>query len=165
MKAVAWGYVTRDNGNGKEVLVTERYKEDDPLRSGQLAIPGGKLGPSEWYHQAAIREVLEETGIETELEDSGKFNSVNPGHFNNANVSGVVAGKRLRLVYRDSKKSYFGEIYDLKPRNPLKDPESREGSDAKNPRYMALSEMLKRRGEFTPACQVLVDIIKEAELL
>ena len=72
MKAVAWGYVTRDNGNGKEVLVTERYKEDDPLRSGQLAIPGGKLGPSEWYHQAAIREVLEETGIETELEDSGK---------------------------------------------------------------------------------------------
>ena len=48
-KKVAWGYVTRDIGNGKELLIATRCKPNDPLRSGELVIPGGGLEGNESY--------------------------------------------------------------------------------------------------------------------
>jgi len=50
----------RESGEELEVLLIERGKE--PFL-GQLAFPGGHVEPTETVEQAAVRELLEETGI------------------------------------------------------------------------------------------------------
>jgi len=59
----AGGVVLRPrDGGGVEVLVVHRPKYDD------WSLPKGKLEPGETWEQAAIREVLEETGLRCRLE-------------------------------------------------------------------------------------------------
>lgn len=41
VKDVAWGYVSRDLGNGRHILVATRTEKDDPYRQGELVIPDG----------------------------------------------------------------------------------------------------------------------------
>ena len=59
----AGGVVCRDDGDDgtREVLIVHRPKYDD------WTLPKGKLGPGERAEAAALREVLEETGVECRL--------------------------------------------------------------------------------------------------
>jgi 8-oxo-dGTP diphosphatase len=50
---------------GHEVLLIQRGKEG-PLR-GLWSFPGGRIEPGEPARDAALREVMEETGVEAEL--------------------------------------------------------------------------------------------------
>ncbi len=58
----AGGVIVRDSERGTEVCVVHR-----PHR-GDWSLPKGKLDPGEDFEEAALREVLEETGIECRLE-------------------------------------------------------------------------------------------------
>ncbi len=58
----AGGVVMRDRaGGGVEVLLVHRPKYDD------WSLPKGKLDPGESWEEAAVREVLEETGLRCRL--------------------------------------------------------------------------------------------------
>ena len=57
----AGGVVLRNNSNGLEVLVCERYSE------GLIALPKGKPNEGESEAQTALREVREETGAIVEI--------------------------------------------------------------------------------------------------
>ncbi len=58
----AGGVVMRDRaGGGVEVLLVHRPSYDD------WSLPKGKLDPGESWEQAAVREVLEETGLRCRL--------------------------------------------------------------------------------------------------
>ena len=57
----AGGVVVRDDGDGPKALVIHRPKYKD------WSLPKGKLDPGESFEQAAVREVMEETGFTTEL--------------------------------------------------------------------------------------------------
>ena len=57
----AGGVVVRDSGRGLEVADIHRPRYDD------WSLPKGKLHPGEGWQEAALREVLEETGLECEL--------------------------------------------------------------------------------------------------
>jgi len=58
----AGGAVLRDReGGGVEVLVVHRPRYDD------WSLPKGKLDAGETFEQAAVREVLEETGLRCRL--------------------------------------------------------------------------------------------------
>jgi len=60
----AGGVVLRPrDGGGVEVLVVHRPKYDD------WSLPKGKLDRGETFEQAALREVLEETGLRCRLRD------------------------------------------------------------------------------------------------
>lgn len=60
----AGGVVLRDReGGGVEVLVVHRPRYDD------WSLPKGKLDRGETFEQAAVREVLEETGMRCRLRD------------------------------------------------------------------------------------------------
>jgi 8-oxo-dGTP diphosphatase len=60
----AGGVVLRDRtGGGVEVLVVHRPRYDD------WSLPKGKLERGETFEQAAVREVLEETGLRCRLRD------------------------------------------------------------------------------------------------
>jgi len=60
----AGGVVLRDrNGGGVEVLVVHRPRYDD------WSLPKGKLDRGESFEEAALREVLEETGLRCRLRD------------------------------------------------------------------------------------------------
>ena len=58
----AGGVVARDTAAGREFLVIHRR------RYGDWCLPKGKLHPGETPEQAALREVLEETGYAVELD-------------------------------------------------------------------------------------------------
>ncbi len=57
----AGGLVTRDTAAGLEILLVHRPHYDD------WSLPKGKLDPGEGFEEAALREVLEETGLRCEL--------------------------------------------------------------------------------------------------
>lgn len=57
----AGGVVVRDSGEGPEVAVVHRP------RYGDWSLPKGKLQEGESWQDAALREVLEETGMRCEL--------------------------------------------------------------------------------------------------
>ncbi|MCI0494289.1 NUDIX hydrolase [candidate division KSB1 bacterium] len=57
----AGGLLWRESRKGKELLLIHRPKYDD------WTLPKGKLEPGENWTQAAIREVLEETGCQAEI--------------------------------------------------------------------------------------------------
>ncbi len=60
----AGGVVLRDRaGGGVEVLVVHRPRYDD------WSLPKGKLDRGESFEEAALREVLEETGLRCRLRD------------------------------------------------------------------------------------------------
>lgn len=58
----AGGIVWRDRGR-RELAVIYR----DRYVPGECCLPKGKLDPAEAWEQAAVREVLEETGCEAEI--------------------------------------------------------------------------------------------------
>ncbi|NEE03375.1 NUDIX hydrolase [Phytoactinopolyspora halotolerans] len=60
----AGGVVWRPAGDEVEIVVVHRPKYDD------WSLPKGKLDPGETFGDAAVREVLEETGVSAEL---GRF--------------------------------------------------------------------------------------------
>lgn len=160
-KDVAWGYVTRDIGKGKEILVARRHKLDDPHRQDELVLPGGMLEGNESYSDAAIREVLQETGIRTVYAPKNRIlpaqrSYVKPNLYGRVHVHGVIS-----LTYRDSGKVYAGRLTRLFPVDPRQEPTNQENSDARDPQYMPLLEAFGREKEFTPACQILLDIIRE----
>ena len=162
-KPVAWGYTTRSVGDGKDLLVAERVKLGDDLRTGELVIPGGGLKSGEDYIQAAIREVNEETGVTAVPGNRSKF----------ANLSGLPVLKNREkiiaiydpmglvwLYYKDSGKAYMGQLVDLEPRS---EPVKPSGQDAKHPHYLPLEEVISNPEKFTPACQILLEMAEEAE--
>jgi|SRR3989344_920334 len=162
VKLVAWGYVTRDIGNGKEILTATRIKEGDPLRTGQFVIPGGGLRESEGYISAAMRETREETGITTY--HTGRVAPDGDKTFAKPNLSGTCTERGIvQLKYEDSQREYKGRIIRLEPVRPADEPQSQNGSDARDPHYMLLGEAFANRERFTPACQVLLDLIREHE--
>ncbi len=57
----AGGIVRREHGDGTEILVVHRPAYDD------WSLPKGKLDPGENDAEAAVREVLEETGVRAEI--------------------------------------------------------------------------------------------------
>ena len=57
----AGGVVVRDDGDRPKALVIHRPKYKD------WSLRKGKLDPGESFEQAAVREVMEETGFTTEL--------------------------------------------------------------------------------------------------
>ena len=57
----AGGLLVRDGASGAQVAVVHRPRYDD------WSLPKGKLGEGESFEDAALREVLEETGYECEL--------------------------------------------------------------------------------------------------
>ncbi len=162
MKQVAWGYVTRDIGNGKELLIATRIKKDDPLRAGEFVVPGGGLEPGENYFAAARREVLEETDVVT-LENPFFYLKPIPRTFEKHNLRGNVDTEDcIILKYQDSGKEYKGRLVRLFPTDLWQIPRE-QNSDAKEPRYVALAEAFRMQERFTPACQVLLDIVREYE--
>jgi 8-oxo-dGTP diphosphatase len=57
----AGGVVWRAGTDGPEILLVHRPRYDD------WSLPKGKLDPGESFEQAAVREVLEETGVAVRL--------------------------------------------------------------------------------------------------
>jgi 8-oxo-dGTP pyrophosphatase MutT (NUDIX family) len=57
----AGGLVWRSSPRGREVAVIHR------ARHGDWTLPKGKLEPGEDWHEAAVREVAEETGCQVKL--------------------------------------------------------------------------------------------------
>lgn len=53
--------VSKDSPDGRLILLVRRVKYQD------WGLPKGKLDPGESWQQAALREVLEETGVTAEL--------------------------------------------------------------------------------------------------
>jgi 8-oxo-dGTP diphosphatase len=67
--------------HGNRVLVLQRHPFDrthpDPSGEGLWCLPGGKAEPDEAPEQAAVRELLEETGLTpTDLQPLPPMNSV-----------------------------------------------------------------------------------------
>jgi len=57
----AGGVIIRDGADGPEICLVHRPHRED------WSLPKGKLDPGESFEQAALREVLEETGITVTL--------------------------------------------------------------------------------------------------
>ncbi|MDZ7330359.1 MAG: NUDIX hydrolase [candidate division KSB1 bacterium] len=59
----AGGLLWRSTAHGNELAIIHRPKHDD------WTLPKGKLEPGETWHEAALREVFEETGCQAEIEN------------------------------------------------------------------------------------------------
>ena len=164
-KPVAWGYVTRRTqmDTPKELLVVERIKPDDILRKGELVLPGGGLKGNETYEQTAMREVEEEAGVFAMPTGKSRFSNLSEYIIlkPREKIIGIVepAGN-MWVYYKDSGKSYHGKMIDLLPRTK---PKLEKITDAKNPKYIAIRDAFKQKNNFTPACQILLEIIESAE--
>ena len=56
-------YITRDGGDGLELLVLDHAEDDDPDQPSGTQIPAGGMLPFEGIEDAAAREAAEETGL------------------------------------------------------------------------------------------------------
>lgn len=159
-RSIVWGYVTR-NINGKELLIAESYRPDDPLRVGQLVIPDGGTEKQTVVY-AAQREVLEETGVETEPIGVVTFSRLRNTILRESKQMTAIIQPPTSLWLRckDSGQAYLGHAVALKP---LSEPRN-TGSDARNPRYIPLAQAFKERGKFTPASRILLEILESEEL-
>jgi 8-oxo-dGTP pyrophosphatase MutT (NUDIX family) len=66
----AGGVLVRETEDGPEVAVVHRPRYDD------WSLPKGKLRPGEEWERAALREIEEETGIQSELGEE-----LSPAHY------------------------------------------------------------------------------------
>jgi len=164
-KPTAWGYAHRPwatEGMNYEILVAERHKHTDQQRKGQLVIPGGELKSGENYFAAALRETREETGVAV------LYNGVVTPRFRVfVDATLIPREKAIGIIdklgyiwfeYRDSGKRYAGHVIDLYPSTDS-NPREQEDSDARNPRFMKVQDILNQQNSFTPVCQILLDLI------
>ena len=104
---------------GRVLLIKRRF---EPNR-GKWSLPGGLVGLGETAHDAAVREVLEETGLRVEIEgliDVGSdvhrdSRSRVRYHFILVDFSAIPSGGRLELNEESSASGWFtrGETHDL----------------------------------------------------
>ena len=80
-----------------------------------------------------------------------------PRQFGKEKIFGKIGKGEIMMTYMDSKKTYLGMLVCLDPRNSYKEPKQME-SDAKEPRYVSFERIPKMKKDFTPACQVLLEI-------
>jgi 8-oxo-dGTP pyrophosphatase MutT (NUDIX family) len=162
-KPVAWGYATRNAGDGEELLVAERVKRDDPHR-GQLVLPGGgREKGDQSFTDTALREVFEETGVRARVRDRKKFWDLTeyPVLARRDGIDAIIdANGMIYVVYTDSGKAYKGVMVDMEP---LGEPVERNEEDAARPQFMARNLARERVGDFTPACRLLLEIADAAE--
>ncbi|GEM_PF-2845815 len=167
-KPTAWAYVERGKGEQREILVVERFKKEDPLRKGQLVIPGGGVKTRENYDGAAKREVREEASLQTHTHYPARFGKsvkntiVKP----RGNVIGILtpalsSNPDFWIVYRDSGKKYFCKTIDLDIDGKIGLKENPK-SDARNPHFLKVRDIVGRRNEFTPAVQLFLELVESA---
>ena len=155
-RKVAWGYIEMNCERESEILIATRSKTDDPLRQGEFVIPGGGVEPGETYVDAAIREVLTETGIDT-LRESAITVSFPDITYKDNKIDCIVHGETIQIKYLDSGKQYEGKVIKLKPKDPAQKPTAQPGSDASNPEYVTKRCLEYER--FTPACSLLLRLL------
>jgi 8-oxo-dGTP pyrophosphatase MutT (NUDIX family) len=63
-RQAAVSIVLREPGAGLEVLFIRRAEREGDLWSGHVAFPGGRVEPGEGLEEAAVRETVEEVGLD-----------------------------------------------------------------------------------------------------
>ena len=63
-RQAAVSVVLREPGSGLEVLFIRRAEREGDLWSGHVAFPGGRVEPGEGIEEAAVRETVEEVGLD-----------------------------------------------------------------------------------------------------
>ena len=156
-KPVGWAYAHKD-GNPWEFIVAERYKREDPVRKGQLVVPGGGVEMAEHPYEAAIREAREEAGVRASFRQYIKptFSVLKPRE---KAVSLLFRNGVVLVHYTDTGKAYNCLLADCTTSD---EPQNMTESDARNPRFMGRDEALGRQSEFTPAVQTALDMIGSA---
>ncbi|MBN2095731.1 MAG: NUDIX hydrolase [Candidatus Aenigmarchaeota archaeon] len=164
---IAWGYVKRETAlegknPKKEILIATRQKRSDPTQYGKYVIPGGgRKDTDKSEYENAIREVKEETGIDSKPIYGYRFPD-GSRNIEGENFIATVNENEASISYSDSGKSYHGYLVALEPVDPKQEPKETV-SDAANPRYVSIEDAFRDIEKFTPAAQVLLGIIKEAE--
>lgn len=167
-------FVPRWKNDAWEVLTVRRGKMEDPTRAWKFTLPQGMLwsdeaseakmpeGGMQGYIRAAIREVKEETGIDACEDDKGwlfghRFESEGEMTLEYSDGAFCFAyGKGGKAIV------YTGRLVMLKPLDPNQEPAENKESDAGQPAYRPLSELLKYGGyELTPDSRFLLEFIKE----
>lgn len=168
-KKVAWGYVLiNPPGRCPLILVAERKSDEDPKRTGELIIPGGVLEGNESYIERAMKETYEKTGISTVFSyDDLWFMERLDGlerEWQTTKISGRLKNGIFHLTCTDSGKEYDGKLILLRPKDEDQTPKENPKSDAREPCYMVVSAAWNERERFTPACQILLEVIQEVKL-
>ena len=165
---IARAYVERNSLGGTEFLIGKKHSTD-PLKDGRLTIPGGHIKRGEGYREAAIREALEEAGVQAVARSSSRFSHkvgdviIKPRD----DVTGVVVpvfgcNPAFWIYYKVSGKRYFCNLIDLKPVEGSTFEEN-PNSDLREPRFISHREAFNKKGEFSPGTQLLLELI-ESEL-